>query len=183
MTEDMFFALIDPVFKELGAVPGVGEDYVQPPLDVLRYYRRGVRLSWVPWLGRSLSVTAVIRQPVDLGFSRGEYQKLLTRVATAVDGRFPPWGRDGGLTLGMLAIVLTPEPIGPGDDAILREVVSGRALPRQRAVPLGIIRANLGQEALSFALASGPEGVFSEPVALADVLTGHLRRFVPLMEV
>ena len=183
MTEDMFFGLIDPVFKELGAVPGVGEDYVQPPLDVLRYYRRRVRLSWVPWLGSGLSVTAVIRQPVDLGFSKAEYQRLLARLANAVDGRFPPWGRGGGLTLGMTTIVLTPEPIGPADDAILREVVSGRALPRQRAVPLGIIRANLGQEALSFALASGPEGVFTEPVALADALTPHFRRFVPLMEV
>ena len=48
---------------------------------------------------------------------------------------------------------------------------------------MGLIRVNLGQEALSFALASGPADIFSEPTALADALTPHFRRFVPLIEV
>ncbi len=42
---------------------------------------------------------------------------------------------------------------------------------------------NLGQEALSFALASGPAEAFPEPAAIADALTPHFRRFVPLIEV
>jgi hypothetical protein len=185
MTEDDLFSLIDPLLREAGAVPEEGEEFRVPPLDVLRYHRRGVRLSWVPWFGRGLSVVAVARQPVDVGLSAGDYRKFLTRLAMAVNGRFPPWGsgrHPKGLVLGMTALVLTPEPIGPGDDAVLREVVSGRPLPRQRAVPLGVIRVNLGQEALSFALASGPGDAFPEPAALADALTPHLRRFVPLID-
>src|SRR5262245_19839509 len=185
MTEGAFFPLIDPALHEAGSVPEEGEEFLRPPLDVLRYNRRGVRLNRVPWLGRGLSVVAVARQPVDLGLSAAGYRTLLTRLAMAVNGRFPPWGfgrHPKGLALGLTAVVLTPEPIGPDDDAILRAVVTGRPLPRQRAVPLGVIRVNLGQEAMSFALASGPAGVFTEPVALADALTSHFRRFVPLIE-
>lgn len=181
MTEDAFFALIDPVMKASGSVPEVGEEFRTPPLDVLRYYRRGVRLHWLPVFGRGLSVVAVVRQPMDVGFLASDYRRFLTRLAMAVNGRFPPWNR--GLTVGLTVVVLTPEPIGPDDDATLRGIVSGRALPRQRAVPMGLIRVNLGQEALAFALASGPEGVFTEPAALADALSPHFRRFVPLIEV
>jgi hypothetical protein len=181
MTEDTFFALIDPVMKEAGAVPEEGEEFRAPALDVLRYYRRAVRLHWLPFFGRGTSVVAVARQPVDVGFSAASYRVFLTRLAMAVNGRFPPWSR--GLNLGMTVVAVTPEPIGPDDDNILREVVSGRPLPRQRAVPLGVIRVNLGQEALSFALASGPEDLFTEPTAIADALTPHFRRFVPLIEV
>jgi hypothetical protein len=185
MTEAAFFALIDPVMKEAGAIPEPGEEFRTPSLDVLRYYARRVQLHWVPLLGKGLSVVAVARQPVDVGLSARDYTKLLTRVAMAVNGRFPPWGRGRhkmALALGMTAVVLTPEPIGPGDDAVLAEIVSGRPLPRQRAVPLGVIRVNLGQEAMSFALASGPENAFREPAAIADALTPHLRRFVPMIE-
>ncbi|MFO0951036.1 MAG: hypothetical protein U0835_07775 [Isosphaeraceae bacterium] len=46
-----------------------------------------------------------------------------------------------------------------------------------------MIRVNLGRRRCRLALASGPEGAFSEPVALADALTPHLRRFVPFLEV
>jgi hypothetical protein len=187
MTEDALFALIDPVLRAAGAVPEPGEEFRAPALDVLRYYARPVRLGLVPVLGRGLSVVAVARQPADVGLSAGDYPRFLTRLAMAVNGRFPPWGlrsvrRPTGLALGMTAVVLTPEPIGPGDDDVLRRVVSGRPLPRQRAVPLGLIRVNLGQEALAFALASGPADAFPEPAALADALTPHLRRYVPLVE-
>ena len=185
MTEDDLFALIDPLLREAGAVPEEGEEFPQPPLDVLRYHRRAVRLQWLPWFGRGLSVVVVARQPVDVGLSASDYRRFLTRLAMAVNGRFPPWGfgpHPKGLVLGMTALVLTPEPIGPGDDAILSALVSGRPLPRQRAVPLGVIRVNLGQEALSYALASGPPGVFTEPLILADALGEKLRRFVPLID-
>jgi hypothetical protein len=186
MLEEDFFPLIDPVMKAAGSVPEPGEEYRSPPLDVLRYYRRGVRLHWMPFFGRGLSVVAVIRQPVDLAFSATGVRQLLARLASSVDARFPPLGKGPhpkGLALGLTAIVLTPEPIGPSDDATLAELIDGRALPRRRAVPMGIIRVNLGQEAVSFALASGPAGAFPEPAAIADALTPHFRRFVSLIDV
>jgi hypothetical protein len=186
MTGDDLLNLIDPVLRQAGSLPEEGEEFRTPPLDVLRYYVRGVRLHWVPVVGRGQSVVAVLRQPVDVGFSAAGYGRLLERLSMAVNGRFPPFGRGRhpkGLALGVTAIVLTPEPIGPGDDSVLREVVTGRPLPRQRAVPLGVLRVNLGQEALSFSLASGPSGAFPEPTLLADTLAGKLRRFVPLLDV
>ena len=82
----------------------------------------------------------------------------------------------------MTSLVLTPEPIGPDDDAILSQVVGPSPLGRTRAVPFGVIRVNLGQEAISFALASGPDALFPEPMLLADALTPRLRRFVPLLD-
>jgi hypothetical protein len=186
MLEDDFFSLIDPVMKAVGSVPEVGEEYRSPPLDVLRYYRRGVRLHWVPFVGQGLSVVAVVRQPVDLAFSALGVRSLLERLASSVDARFPPLGsgpHPKGLALGLTALVLTPEPIGPDDDAVVGGLVNGRALPRRRAIPLGLLRVNLGQEALSFALASGPGDAFPEPAAIADALTPHFRRFVSLIEV
>ena len=42
----------------------------------------------------------------------------------AANGRFPPWN---GLVIGLTAIVLTPEPIAPGDDAMLRQVLDVKA--------------------------------------------------------
>jgi hypothetical protein len=182
MIEDQFFERIDPILRGLGAVQEDGEEFRAPPLDVLRYYRRPVRLHWAPFFGMGLSVVAVARQPVDVGLSAEGYRTLLMRLAMAANGRFPP-SLATGIALGLTVVTLTPEPIGPGDDAILRAVVTGRPLPRVRAVPLGVIRVNLGQEALSFALASGPVGAFPEPVTLADALTPHFRRFVPLLEV
>lgn len=185
MTEADLFDLIDPVLTGAGAVVDDGEEFRLPPLDILRYYRRPVRLHWVPWVGQGLSVVAIVRQSVDIGFSADGYRTLLTRLAMAANGRFPPWGsgtHPKGLVLGLTALVLTPEPIGPDDDTVLGTVVSGRPLPRQRAVPLGVLRVNLGQEALAFSLASGPEGVFTEPLLLADALTPKLKRFVPLMD-
>jgi hypothetical protein len=180
MIEDDLFAIIDPVLRESGAIPEEGEEFRAPPLDVLRYYRRPVRLHWVPVLGRALSVVAVVRQPVDVGLTTADYQRFLTRLAMAVNGRFPPWRGDRGLVVGLTTVVLTPEPITPEDDAILGTALG--PLARTRAVRLGILRVNLGQEALAFALASGPDRLFPEPELLADALTPRLRRFVPLLE-
>jgi hypothetical protein len=192
MIEDQLFEIIDPVLKAAGAMTEAGEEFRTPPLDVLRYYWRPVRLHRVPLLGRASSVVAVVRQPVDVGFRPDDYRTFLTRLAMAVNGRFPPgtWSlrrgfkTTGGLVIGLTVLVLTPEPIGPEDDAALAECLGGFSAPRSRtrAVPLGLLRVNLGQEALAFALAPGPAGLFKEPEALADVLSLQLRRFVPLME-
>jgi hypothetical protein len=189
MIEDDFFAIVDPVLREAGSVPEEGEEYRTPPLDVLRYYRRPLRLHWVPGLGGASSVVAVVRQPVDVGLATDGYRRLLTRLAMAVNGRFPPWRwpsrrlerrSSGGLVVGLTAIVLTPEPIGPGDDAALASLLG--APGRSRVVPFGVIRLNLGQEAIAYALAGSPDQLFTEPVRLADALTERFRRFVPLLE-
>lgn len=189
MIEDDLFAIIDPVLRAAGSTPEEGEEYRTPALDVLRYYRRPIRLHWVPGLGRASSVVAVARQPVDVGLSTDDYRNFLNRLAMAVNGRFPPWhwpGRrppgqsSGGLVIGLTAVVLTPEPIGPGDDAVLSTALGTRG--RTRVVPFGLIRINLGQEAISYALAGSPDQLFSEPVLLADALTERFGRFVPLLE-
>lgn len=177
MTEDQFFEIITPVLREVGSVPDLGEEYHTPPLDVLRYYRRPVKVHWVPWLGRGQSVVAVVRQPVDVGFSKDGYGRLLNRLAMAANTRYPP-GR--GLVLGLTALMLTPEPIGPDEDKILGAVLGG--LKRSRAVPLGLFRLNLGQEAVSFSLTASPGQLFPEPEKLADVLSLRFRRFVPMQE-
>ena len=198
MIEDRLYEIIDPVLRAAGAVVEAGEEYRTPPLEVLRYYYRPVRLHWVPLLGRASSVVAVVRQPVDVGFQPDDYRRFLTRLALGVNGRFPPWtgrwprpwlrGRDGsaagGLVIGLTVLVLTPEPIGPDDDAMLGQILGGLSArrTRTRAVPLGLLRVNLGQEALAFALVPGPAGLFAEPEALADALSLHLRRFVQLID-
>jgi len=176
--EDDFWERINPVLKGLGATQDDGEEFREPPLDVLRYDVRPVRLHRVPLLGRALGVVATVRQPMDVALTDGGYGTLLRRLAMAVNGRYPPWPR--GLTVGLTAIVLTPEPIGPGDDAALQAALA--ASPRMRAVPLGLLRVNLGQEAMAFALTAGPPGLFPEGEALADALTPHFRRFVGLLD-
>jgi len=179
MVEDELFAIVDAVLRPIGSLPDPGEEFRDPPLDVVRYYQRPVRLHWVPFFGRALSVVAVARQPVDIALSTDGYRQFLRRLAMAANGRYPPWHRRRGLVIAMTTMVLTPEPIGPDDDAILQTAFV--RLARMRAVPLGLIRLNLGQEAMSFALASGPGDLFPEPIALADALTQHFRRFVPIL--
>jgi hypothetical protein len=179
MVEDRFIELIEPVLRDLGSVSEAGESFAQPPLDVLGYYPRGVRLSRIPILGRALGVVMVARQPADVEGSQGGYHRLLTRVAMAANGRFSP---RLGLVLGLTAVVLTSEPIAPGDDDMLRRVLDTK-LRRMRVVPFGLFRVNLGQESLAMAINSSPDGLFPEPGRLADQLCEHLRRYVPLLEV
>ncbi len=170
---------LETALKPLGAVVDVGEEFRDPPLDVLCYLRRPVRVSWVPWIGRALSVVAVVRQPFDVGLSGDGYVLLLRRLAMALNGRYPP---TKGLTIGLTAVVLTPEPIGPEDDAVLARALSTSQLARMRAVPFGLFRLNLGQEAMAMALVRGPDNLFPEPETLADALTPLFQRFVPLIE-
>ena len=174
MLEAEFLSRLDEILRPLGSRADEGETFEVPPLDILRYDVRPVRLHRIPILGRALAVVATVRQPVDVALATGGYPKLLRRLAMAINGRYPPW--PCGATVGLSVIVLTPEPIAPGDDATLQAALKG--IPRMRSVPLGLLRVNLGQEGLAFALASGPAGLFPEPAALADGLTPHLRRFV-----
>ena len=176
--DDRLFQMIDPLLQAMGSTEEGGEEYRQPLLDILRYYRRGVRWSGIPLLGKGQSVVAVVRQPLDIGLSVSSYMEFMIRLARAVSSRFPPWK---GLVVGLTAVVLTPEPIGPGDDAVLSQALAV-PLRRFRVVPFGIFRVNLGQEAVSFALKASPDQLFSEPERLADALSEHLRRFVPLIE-
>jgi hypothetical protein len=178
MLEDQFIELIDPLIRGGGSVLEDGEEFREPPLAVLRYYRRRVTLNWLPILGKAHSVVAIVRQPVDIDGSKASQSRFFTRLAMAANGRFPPWR---GLVIGLTAVVLTPEPIGPGDDAMLREVLEIK-LGRMRVVPFGIIRVNLGQEAIALAITSSPDGLFTEPTLVADALCEQFRRYVPLIE-
>lgn len=179
MIEDQLVELIEPSLEQLGSSFQGGEEFRQPPLDVLRYYRRGVRTSRIPLVGQAQSVVMLARQPVDIDGSRSAYERLLIRLAMAANGRFPPWR---GLTIGLNALVLTPEPISPGDDEMLRGAL-GLKLRKMRVVPLGLYRINLGQEAMSLAMHVDPTGAFTEGGSLAEILCERFRRFVPLIEV
>jgi hypothetical protein len=179
MIEDDFIDLVEPVLQQAGSKFQGGEEFRHPPLDVLRYYHRTVRLGRIPILSRAQSVVLFARQPVDLDGSRASYERLLTRLAMASNGRFPPWK---GLSIGLNAIVLTPEPIAPGDDDMLRTVL-GIKLRKMRTVSLGIFRINLGQEAMALAMHTDPVGAFTEGGILAELLCERFRRFVPLLEV
>ena len=65
--------------------------------------------------------------------------------------------------------------------AALRQVLEVK-LGRMRVVPFGLIRINLGQEAMALAINASPDDLFPEPGRLADALCEHLRRYVPLIE-
>ena len=181
MTEPEFFERIAALLGPLGAVEDDGEEFREPPLDVLRYDRRVVRMHWAPVVGTALSVVATVRQPVDVGLAGNGYARLLDRLSRAVIGRYPSWPRGrAGLVVALTAIVLTPEPIAPDDE---RRLASSLPADRRgRVVTLGAIRVNLGQEAMAAALSPGPRDLFPEPYVLADGLAESLRRFVPLAE-
>jgi len=181
MRDDDLFTRLDSILQPLGAVSSLGEEFASPPLDVLRYHVRNVRLNAVPYFGRALSVVAVVRQPVELGFNVEETRRLVERTCMAVNGRFPPLNLRHGLSIGLTVVVLTPEPIGPEDEAVLEEAL--RVRPRLRAVPLGIVRLNLGQEGMAVALARGPDGLFNEPETLIEAFSEDFRRYVPLFEI
>ena len=182
MLEDQFLDLIGPVLKPLGHREEDGEEFREPPLDVLRYYRRPVRLHWLPLIGRAQAVVAVVRQPVDVGLtgSAKDYRAFLARLAMAANGRFPPSNALGWGSVGLTAVVLTPEPIAAEDDVLMKAALEPST--RSRVVPLGLVRVNLGQEAMSFQLSGGPDDLFPEPAAVADALTLKFRRFVPLFD-
>lgn len=180
MTEDGFIELAESALIDGGATIEEGEEVADPPLEVLRYARRTVRVSWVPWLGKAQSVTAIVRQPGDLGSSAGDQGKLLARLARAVNTRFPPWN---GPVVCLTVVALTPDPIGPDDEGIVRKVLDdgARTLKRMRVVPFGLIRVDLGRRTTAFSLNAGPNQMITEPHRLADLCSEHLGRFVSLI--
>ena len=178
MLEERLFETDRPCASPGGCNARARRGIPRTAADVLRYYRRAVSWSGIPIVGRAVSVVAVVRQPVDIELSEAGYSRLLTRLALAASGRFPPWK---GLAIGLTGLVVTPEPIGPGDDAVLGRALGG-SLRRFRVVPVGLIRVNLGQEATAFAMKTSPDQLFTEPARLADTLSEHFRRFVPLIE-
>ncbi|MFO0892877.1 MAG: hypothetical protein U0790_27525 [Isosphaeraceae bacterium] len=178
MTEDDLFGLMDPPLRERGSTSEPGEEFLRPALDVVRYYGRPVKWNAMPVLGRALSVVAVVRQPLDLAISDDGYGQLLVRVSMAVGGRFPLWK---AAVLGLAVVVLTYEPIGLADEEILDRVLAA-PLRRYRAVPFGLIRVNLGQEAVAYSLRASPGRLFPEAQVLAVRLGESLRRFLPPLE-
>jgi hypothetical protein len=181
LTENDFFELIESHLTPTRWQRGVGEEFASPALDVLAYFDRPVRLHWVPILGQASSVVAVIRQPVDLNSQVGGSLALLDRVAQAVHGRYPPWPKGRGVVVGLTTIVLTPEPLRASQEEVLVETLK-RGRKKRRVVPLGLIRLNLGQEAMVSALTTVEAGLFPEPIELVDLLAERFQRFVPLLE-
>ena len=90
MIEDQLVDLIEPILQQAGSSFQGGEEFREPPLDVLRYYRRSVQIGRIPLLGRAQSVVILARQPVDIDGTQQSYERFLTRLAMAVNGRFPP---------------------------------------------------------------------------------------------
>ena len=180
MTFDELTGVIDPALAGLASTLAIGEEYQAPPLEVLRYHHRGVRVHWTPLLGRSQSVVALVRQPIDLAGTEAGHRALLDRVAGAASTRFPPSRALGFGSVALTTVVLTPEPITLDDEKRLATCL--RASLRSRVVPLALVRINLGQEALAFHLNNGPGGLFPEPAALVDALSARLKRFVPTFE-
>jgi hypothetical protein len=178
MREEEFIELINQAVRPLGARADEAEDYREPSLSVLGYWSRGARLHPLPFFGRSLSLVILVRQPVDVD-RVDDYAVLMKRIGQVVNARFPPWKRNSGLSVALTTIVTTPEPIVSTDEETLAKVL--RSSPTFRVVPLGLVRVNLGQEAIAFALADGPAGVYSEPTTIVDALTLHFRRFVPFV--
>jgi hypothetical protein len=180
LVADEFVATLDDLLGKAGSHIEEGEEFREPVLDVLRYYTRAAKVGRLPVVDRVLSVVAVVYQPRDVGLSSGGYTRLLDRLAKAAHGRFPPWPRGHALSIALTAVVLTPEPIGPDEDPKLGELLT--KWHRSRVVPLGMFRVNLGQGAMSLALAGGLEGRFPEPGLLADDLTARFGRFLPRIE-
>src|SRR5436309_1853814 len=142
MIESDLLPALDSALRPLGSVPDVGEECRDPPLDILRYNLRDIRLNLLPVVGRALSLVVVVPQPCDVAFTREGYVRLFSRLAMAANGRYPPWR--WGLSLGLTALILTTEPIGPEDDATLQAVLDIPSRPR--AVLLGLFRLNLDRE-------------------------------------
>lgn len=179
MTEENVLERVDELLTEAGCRPADGEEFTDPPLDVLAYYTREQRLMRLPVLGRSLSVVAVVRQPRDLG--RDRMADLILRVGRAAHGAFPPWPRGVGLTLGLCVLILTPEPIRADEEEWLERSLLSASDRKRRAVPIGCLRINPGQGALAVALRPTPKGVYEESRILADGLGRDLGRFLPVL--
>lgn len=181
MTYEEFFEECSQLLRPLHYSSDDGEEFRDPPLDVLRYEVRKVRLHWIPILGRALGVVAIIHQPKDVTASAASHRELLLRVSRAVHGRYPPWPSGGpGLVIGLTTVIVTTDLIAPQDEQFLALALPGP--PRSRIVPMGLLRVNLEQEAFAFAIGPSPQDLFPEAMTLADGLSRVLGRFVPPLD-
>lgn len=155
-----------------------GEEFSQPPLDILALGVKRIRLSRLPLFGRGLAVIAISRHPIDLPSDPTGLKQWADRLARAVNGRFPPWKirRPGAILL--IAVQLTPEPITGSDEDRLKTVLGHWT--GTRAVPAAAIRLNLGQNAMASILAEGLPRDLPELASLVDDWATRFQRFVPL---
>ncbi len=179
MIEADFLDTLDETLRPAGESPEPGEVFETPRLEVLRYYPRRVQLGPIPVFDRGVGVVVVVRQPLEVAGDAKGLRQLLGRAAMAVNGRYPPWQ---SWVVGMVAVILSSEPITPQDDDLLTATMS-LTLPPRRVLLTGLFRVNLGQEAIAYAVTSGQEGHFGEAEILADALSKQFRRFVPFLDV
>ena len=155
-----------------------GETFSQPPLDVLAYAAKPIRLSRLPLFGRGLAVVAITRHPVDLMSDTVGLKIWVQRLAKAVNGQYPPWKklRPGAILL--IAVQLTPEPIRGEDEDKFKPVLG--FWTGSRVVPAGVSRMNLGQGAMASVLAEGLPRDLPEVGQLIDSWGLEFSRFVPM---
>lgn len=155
-----------------------GEEFQEPPLDILGYGVKRIRLSRLPLFGHGLAVIAISRHPVDLNSDPNGLKQWVDRLARAVNGQFPPWKirRPGAVLL--IAVQLTPEPIRGEDEERLKPVLGHWT--GTRVVPAALVRLNLGQNAMASILADGLPRDLPEIGGLIDAWADQFQRFVPL---
>ena len=175
LSEEAVLELIAKAVEPLGCVEEAGEEFRDPPLEILVYHSRPVRLHWLPWFGRASSVVVVAREPRELTIDVKGFSDWIRRVSAAANARFAPWR--SGPTVGLTIVSIARAPIVPGEDELLAQALA-KKVPKSRVVPLGLLRVELEREALSFSLVRGPAGLFPEPDTLADALNARLKRFV-----
>ena len=69
MTEDELLQLVESILDPTGMRIEDGEEFREPPLDVVRYHVRVAKLGRLPVLARVRSVVAIVRQPADMTFA------------------------------------------------------------------------------------------------------------------
>jgi hypothetical protein len=178
MPEDDFLSDLSAWAKANLWQPLEGETFSQPPLEVLTYAAKPIRLSRLPLFGRGLAVLAVTRHPVDLKSDTQGLKSWAQRLAKAVNGQYPPWKklRPGAVLL--IAVQLTPEPIRGEDEEKYKPVLG--LWTGTRVVPAGILRINLGQQAMASVLAEGLPRDLPEVGNLVDNWGMKFSRFLPM---
>lgn len=178
MQEDDFLDALKLWVKSSEWQPLEGEEFASPPLDILTYAAKPVRLSRLPLFGRGMAVVAITRHPTDLRSVTPGLKAWVGRLAHAVNGQFPPWKRIRPGAILLIAVQLTPEPIRGEDEDHFKPVLG--QWTGTRVVPAGIIRINLGQRAMASVLADGLPRDLPEIGRLVDDWASHFNRFVPM---
>ncbi|MFM7131715.1 MAG: hypothetical protein ACKO0V_20385 [bacterium] len=178
MYEDEFLESWNVWAKANDWPPLEGEEFASPPLDILAYASRPIRLSRLPLFGRGLAVLAITRHPADLRSDTAGIKAWADRLARAVNGQFPPWKRVRPGAILLIAVQLTPEPIRGEDEDRFKPVLG--QWTGTRVVPSGIIRINLGQQAMASVLAEGLPRDLPEIARLVDDWSTRFSRFVPM---